>query len=170
MKTNKKISLILAGLLLVFSLAACGADSTNKDETNKNTEQVAPEKDAEPVVDVEEPVVDAEESSDVAVDVEDVDVDSIDAMIDSSEYISKIKLIKKGETATELKVLDNIKGNLSSGDLPAIDSLELNRAYVVFLKKADNTVVLTDEAAGVILLEGDNHELFEKINKKVHNN
>lgn len=89
-------------------------------------------------------------------------------MIESSDYISKIKLIKKGQDSTEVKILDNIKANLSQKDFPELTNLELNRAYVVFLKDADSSVVLTDEKDGLILLEGDNHELFEKINNHIH--
>lgn len=165
MKINKKITLILAAVVLVLSLAAC-----SKTPASTPAEPELPQVEVpKPEVDVVEPVkpdlgVDADEEEPEA------DYDPIDEMIDLSDHIAKIKLITKGQDKTELKVLDSIKGNISSKDLPAMDTLELNRAYVVFLRNVDGNVILTDEANGVVLLEGDNHELFEKINKKVHNN
>ncbi len=169
MKINRKIGLVLTTLVLAFSLAAC-----SKDPAPVVPEVPQVETPEAPAPEVEAPVVDADilpapETEEEKPEPE-ADFDPIDEMIDSSDHIAKIKLIKKGQDKTELKVLDSIKGNISSGDLPAIDNLELNRAYVVFLKDVDGKAILTDEVEGVVLLEGDNHELFEKINKKVHNN
>lgn len=169
MKINRSLALITTALVLILSLAACskGPVSVTPD-TSQDTQQ-------KPDTDITEPSepglgVDADEEEPEIVPESETDFDPIDDMIDSSDYIAKIKLIQKGEDKTQLKVLDTIKGNISASDLPVIDNLELNRAYLVFLKKVDSTVVLTDEFNGVILLEGDNHELFEKINKKIHKN
>ncbi len=166
MKKNKVISLVLVGLISAFALMGCSSKVGDKVVDNNETpvetqnNEVSPEtevnENAEPETNVETPVVG------------DADLDPLDAMITSSDYISKIKLIKKGENTTEVKILDNIKANLSESDLPVIENLELNRAYVVFLKNADKSVVLTNETGAVILLEGDNHELFEKINNHIH--
>lgn len=158
MKKFKKLSLILIGLILVVSLVACGSDNTDKDELDTNEDSMATD-------DIQDEQLEAEEDEDNT-----EDVDSIDEMIESSDYISKIKSIQKGGDAEEIKILDNIKGSLSSTDLPAIEDLKMNKPYIIFLKDVDGNLVLSHEEDGLILLEGDNHELFEKINKKLHTN
>ena len=168
MTINKKLAFIFTAFVLMLSLAACSKGPVSVAPDVPQDTQQEPEGDS---TEPSEPGlgVDAdEEEPEIAPEAE-TDVDPIDEMIDSSDYIAKIKLIQKGEDKTQLKVLDTIKGNVSASDLPVIDTLELNRTYIVFLKKVDNTVVLTDDFEGVVLLEGDNHELFEKINQKVHN-
>lgn len=99
---------------------------------------------------------------------EDLNDDVIDVMITNSNYISKVKLITKGNKGSEIKVLDNIKQAITADQLPELD-LKENKTYLVFLTDEGDNVVLADKENGVILLEGDNHELFEKINKQVHN-
>lgn len=88
-------------------------------------------------------------------------------MISESDYISKIKLITKGKNKTEIKVLDNIKDVILAKDLPELD-LKENRAYLVFLKDDGGELVLVNEDDSLVLLEGDNHELFERINKQIY--
>ena len=144
MKKNKKMVLVLIGLIFMFGLTGC-----SKDDLDKND-------------------VDGIATEDIQN--EEAEIDPINKLIDSSEYISKIKLIRKSADTSEVKILDNIKGNLSYNDLPVIDGLVMDQTYVVFLKNLDNRVVLTDDKEGIILLQGDNHELFEKINKKIHDN
>lgn len=175
---SKKLSLALIGLVLVFALMGCNADNeTDLDEEQVTTEDVKDEEqevedtdedEVETEVEDEEDIVEEEKPEESAD--EDTAIDPDVAMIRESDYISKIKLIKKGSDTTEIKILENIKGNLSNDNLPAMEDLQLNRAYVVFLKDADGSAVLTDAENGLILLEGDNHEIFEKINKEIHNN
>lgn len=91
-------------------------------------------------------------------------------MIDESDYIAKVKMIEKGQGNLELKVLDNIKGDITADKVPNVESLEKHRTYLVFLKNEDGKVEVTNGDDSLILLEGDNHEIFEKINKKHRNN
>lgn len=159
MKNIKKLSLVL--LIMALGIGIIGCANDNKDIEDEATEDLE--------IQEEEMEVEEDEEEEEIADEEDTEeVDSIDAMIDSSDYISKIKLIQKGKDNFEIKILDNIKDNLSESDLPELELLE-NRAYLIFLKDVDGNLVLTDENNGLVLLEGDNHELFEKINKKVHN-
>lgn len=173
MNKMKKLSLLLLGLVLTFSLIACSPNNDDEEIEGQDLDQeedVDQDEEEEKIVEDEEEV-DEEEEQDLTEDDEEITPgDPIDVMIDESDYIAKIKLITKGKDNTEVKVLDSIKGNISSSDLPAMNNLEDNRAYVVFLKDEDGKVVLTDEEEGIVMLEGDNHKLFEKINKKVHNN
>lgn len=168
MKRSKKLSLTLIGLVLAFALIACNADN----ETDLDEDQVAiddVQDDEQEVEDEEDKNLVEEEKTEETVD-EDTAADSDIVIIRESDYITKIKLIKKGSDTNEIKVLENIKGNLTHDNLPAMESLELNRAYLVFLKDTDGSAVLTDTDNSLILLEGDNHEIFEKINKEIHNN
>lgn len=169
MNKFKRIALLLVGLILVFSLIGCTAD---KDEPGNDIVQTPEDEIENQDEDMEEPIEDPVEDDmdeeDIGEDMGD-DMDSIDAMIESSNYISKIKVITKGEDNSEIEVLDNIKKEISQESLPVIPELEENKTYLVFMKDEGNTVVLTDETEGVILLEGDNKELFEKINKQVNN-
>lgn len=176
MKRSKKLPLALMGLVLAFALMGCNADNeTNLDEDQVAIDDVQDEE--QEVVDTDELEVEDEEDKNLVeegkpeetVD-EDTAADSDIIMIRESDYIAKIKLIKKGSDTSEIKVLENIKGNLTHDNLPAMENLELNRTYLVFLKDADGSAVLTDIDNGLILLEGDNHEIFEKINKEIHNN
>lgn len=137
-------------LLAVFLLLGLVACSSDEDETPNNDNVVVDEDDNDK---------DEEENEDVS--------DDMDEMIEEADYISKIKLITKGQDEKEIKVLENIKDPLSKEDLPEL-ALEENRAYLVFLENEDGKVVLVDEEDSLVLLEGDNHELFEKINKHVH--
>ena len=165
MKRNKLIALVLVGLISAFALIGCDSDDgeNNTIENNDTPVSTPANEEASEAVDNETSDTDAETNEEA-----DADLAPLDAMIESSDYISKIKLIKKGQDSEEIKILDNIKAALSADDLPKIDTLELNRAYVIFLKDRDGHVVLADEADGVILLEGDNHELFEKIYDHIH--
>lgn len=90
---------------------------------------------------------------------------SQDEMIEKSDYIAKVKMIQKGKDTLELKILDNVKGKLSKGDIPRTDLLKKNRAYLVFLKTGEKGIELTNGESSYIILEGDNNELFEKINR-----
>ena len=147
MINKKKIFMSLLAVFLLLGLVACSSD---EDETPNNDNVVVDEDDNDK---------DEEENEDVS--------DDMDEMIEEADYISKIKLITKGQDEKEIKVLENIKDPLSKEDLPEL-ALEENRAYLVFLENEDGKVVLVDEEDSLVLLEGDNHELFEKINKHVH--
>lgn len=146
MKKSKRILLSLLMMFLLVGLVGCASNDGDQEPVVKN------------------PVVDADEDEDETEDAD--ELDEIDEMIKESKYISKIKLITKGEKASEIKVLDNIKDIITPDRLPEL-TLEENRVYLVFLKDDGNQVVLTDDE-GVVLLESDNHELFEKINKQVN--
>lgn len=153
MNKFKKVATLILGLFLIFSFAGCKA---NNDEDNDVETSISEN--------TEKP----ENNGDEEIEEDNDETDSIDAMIEESDYISKIKLITKGASNQEIKVLDNIKGNLSHSDLPDLQDLKENRAYVIFLKDSNNEVILTSEKDSLISLEGDNHELFRKINEKVH--
>lgn len=86
-------------------------------------------------------------------------------MIENSNYIAKVKMIQKDQSTFELKVLENLKGSLSGKEIPNSENLNQNRAYLVFLKDVDGNLVPTNGKDSYVLLEGDNHVLFEKINK-----
>lgn len=155
-KNKKFLTSILVIFLLLFTIVGC---------TSKNDEEV--EKD-NPVVD-NSGDKNEDETENEDEDEEDTDeiTDATTLMIENSDYISKVKLITKGNANSEIKVLENIKDVISASELPALE-LEENRAYLVFLKNDGDNVVLVDGENSVVLLEGDNHELFEKINKHVH--
>ena len=86
-------------------------------------------------------------------------------MIENSDYIAKVKMIQKGQSTFELKVLENLKGSLNGKQIPNTENLNQNRAYLVFLKDVDGNLVPTNGTDSYVMLEGDNHVLFEKINK-----
>lgn len=149
MNKYKKILLSLIAIFVIVGLVGCS--SNEKNPVDKN-----------PVVDNDDK---GEENTDQDTNLE---VDDTEVMIANSTYISKIKLITKGNKDSEIKVLDNIKQVITADKLPQLD-LQENKTYLVFLTNEGDSVVLTDKVNGLILLEGDNHELFEKINKQVHN-
>lgn len=93
--------------------------------------------------------------------------DATAAMIEEADYIAKVKLITRGQKTTELKILQNIKGVISENAVPNLE-LQKNRAYLVFLKEEENNVTLVEGDDSVILLEGNQNELFKKINKQVY--
>ena len=164
MKNKKIILSLLAFSLLMMGLAGCS--SNDNDDIDKDNAIVD---------ETENEVSDEKEESEVKEDIEESEVkeenqdvsDKIDQMISESDYISKVKLITKGKNKTEIKVLDNIKDVILAKDLPELD-LKENRAYLVFLKDDGGEAVLVNEDDSLVLLEGDNHELFERINKQIY--
>lgn len=166
LKSKKVLSSFFVLSILGTALVGCGANET-ADEATTGTEEVAEVAEVQEVAEVEEvaeieEVAETEESDEVA-----EAMGKTEQMIRDADYISKIKLITKGQDRTEIKVLDNIKAVLSAKDLPILN-LEENRVYLVFLKDDGDEIVLVNGDDSVVLLEGDNHELFEKINKEVH--
>lgn len=159
MKIKKKTLLVLFGLLLIFFLIGCSTSNSDQEDLDIDNEKT-------PAENIQEDEV----TEDLDTSYEDSEADSsddvIDEMIESSDYITKIKLITKGKDAIEIKILENIKGRLAVKDLPPLDNLKNNASYVVFLKDLDDSIILSDQKNGIILLEGDNHKLFEKINKQ----
>lgn len=162
----KKKLLIISTLALMLSITACNTD--NADNTPNETEdnQV---KDNQDNVDVEDNNNDIKEDlEDVGEDIKDK-VDNItmtdDEMIEQSDQITKVKMIEKGKNEFELKILENLKGDLSREDIPDTSNLEKHRAYLIFTKVEDGKIVPTNGDKSYILLEGDKHEIFEKINK-----
>lgn len=151
LKNKKVLSSVFVLSMVGTGLVGCSTNETADDATT----------DTEEIVEDEE-VEETEESDQVA-----EAKGRTEQMIRDADYISKIKLITKGKNNTEIKVLDNIKAVLSAKDLPTLQ-LEENRVYLVFLKEDGDDIILVDEDNSVVLLEGDNHELFEEINKEIH--
>lgn len=165
MKKFKKISLLLVGLILVFSLVAC-----NSKVNEPNTDIIETPEDGVGNEDIKDPLNDNTMEGDVTDPMDNVnDLAAMDGMIQSSDYISKIKVISKTPDKTEIEVVDNLKKELSPEDLPEIPELEENKTYLVFLKDQNNTVVLNNEQESYILLENENIDLYEKINQQINN-
>ena len=163
MKKFKQLSLLLVVLILVFSLVGCTTDTNEPDKDIVETPEDAVEDE------VEDPIDDILEG-DVEDPMDDIDdTDAVDGMIESSDYISKIEVISIGQDNADIKVLDNIKKDLDPASLPEIPELEEGKTYLVFMKDEGDTVTLTDETEGIILLEGDNKDLYEKIDQQVNN-
>lgn len=153
MNIKKYLSRILLAFLVMISFTGCASSDT---VTTEDTE----------TVETSNTTSSSEDNINVSRSMDQL-TDDTSLMIEESDYISKIKLITKNESNTEIKVLDNIKGTITSSELPTLD-LKENRAYIVFLKNDGDGIVLVDGDSPIVLLEGDNHELFEKINKYVH--
>lgn len=163
----KRKLLVISAIVASISLTACGSDGTQNNI------------DSEPLTETEESKGVVKDAIDTAKDtikdakdvVEDINekTDNVnmtdEEMIEASDYIAKVKRIQKGKDVFELKVLENIKGNLTGKDISKADSLNENRTYVVFLRDVDGVLEATDGTDSYILLEGDNHKIFEKINK-----
>lgn len=181
----KRKLMIIGTVVMMFSLTAC---NTN-DNTTSTENPVEDMENTDEVVEKEEPVkegpVDPIESEEIEeedlnqnINEEDKDKDveepivetemTDEEMIENSDYIAKVKMIQKGQNKFELKVLDNIKGNINASDVPDTDKFNQNRAYVIFLRDVDGNIEPTNGNKSYILLEGDNHEIFEKINKNVN--
>ena len=150
LKSKKVLARLFLVSMVGIGLIGCGTNESTDEEI------AAPEE-----------VVDEVEEAKTAEHEETAEADETTQMVQEADYISKIKLITKGKNNTEIKVLDNIKAVLSAADLPSLD-LKENRVYLVFLKDDGDEVVLVNGDESVILLEGDQHELFEKINQEVH--
>ena len=165
----KKIYLLLSVVILSVALAGCTAKN-NSTENNASQQQSSDlEKENEEIkIEEIEPEAKKPEEPEVPEQAVEAEGNQEDAMISESDYIAKVKKIKKGKDSYELKVLESLKGNLNTQDVPNADKLLENRAYLVFLKDKDGNVVFTNEAEGLMLLEGDHHEIFEKINKHLH--
>lgn len=173
MKRTKKLSLSLIGLILIFTLMACSTDKdVNLEESQIETDhmqdgtQEVEEQDE--IETVEEDFIEEGQPEDPLG--EDIAIDPDIMMINQSDYIAKIKRIQKDSGGIDIKILENIKGSLSNENLPVVESLEINRVYLVFLKDEDGSIVLTDKNNSLVLLEGDNSEIFEKINREIHGN
>lgn len=152
LKSKNILSRLFLVSMLGIGLVGCGTNETTGEEID-TPEEAVEEIEDEDIEEVEE--------------AETAEADETTQMVQDADYISKIKLITKGKNNTEIKVLDNIKAVLSAADLPSLD-LKENRVYLVFLKDDGNEVILVNGDDSVILLEGDQHELFEKINQEVH--
>lgn len=154
------------------SSPACGDSNTGNNDNIDVNEDVQNDADTD---DTEIEDKDREDNGGLKEDLEDAGEDIKDKfeevtmtdeqMIQKSEYIVKVKKIEKEKNNFEIKVLENLKGDLSATDIPNADTLEKNRAYLAFLKVEDGAVVPTNGKKSYILLEGDNHEIFEKINR-----
>lgn len=191
----KRKLMIIGTVAMMFSLTACNTDNNNTNteepkQTVEDTNDKIEEKEdikKEPIK--EEPIekdpiesqeieeedldqnINKEENEDKPKDEEEdiVKTDMTDEeMIESSDYIAKVKMIQKGQNKFELKVLENIKGNINASNIPNTDKFNQNRAYVIFLRDTDGNIEPTSGDKSYILLEGDNHEIFEKINRNVN--
>lgn len=173
MKRTKKLSLSLIGLILIFTLMACSTDKDdNLEESQLETDDIQDEiqevEEKDELENVEEDFI--EEGQPEEPLGEDIAIDPDIMMIDQSDYIAKIKLIQKGSGKVDIKILENIKGSLSNENLSVLENLKINRVYLVFLKDEDGSIELTDKNNSILLLEGDNSEIFEKINREIHGN
>ena len=166
MKNFKKLALVLAGLILVFSMVACTTDK-DKDGPAKDIIETPEDDIVEDLTD--DPMEEDIPEDDNMTEGMDENMDSMDAMIQSSDYISKIQVMSTGPDNTDIQVLDNIKKELSPESIPELSQLEDGKTYLVFMKDEGDTLVLADETEGVILLEGENKDLFEQIDQQVNN-
>lgn len=170
----RKKLLIIGTIVASLGLAGCGDNNTGtNNDVNEQTQNDVDKDGSEAETDIEveenDSVNDSEENikdkgEDIIDKIEDATMTD-EQMIEESEYIVKVKKIEKEKNNFEIKILENLKGNLSAEDIPNADTLEKNRAYLVFLKVQDGGVVPVNDKKSFILLEGDNHEIFEKINK-----
>lgn len=168
----KKKLLMVGAIVASLSLTACGDSNTGNNDNIDVNEDVQNDADTD---DTEIEDKDREDNGGLKEDLEDAGEDIKDKfeevtmtdeqMIQKSEYIVKVKKIEKEKNNFEIKVLENLKGDLSATDIPNADTLEKNRAYLAFLKVEDGSIVPTNGKKSYILLEGDNHEIFEKINR-----
>src|SRR5699024_5537696 len=127
-KKMKKILTLTSLLMVSLTLSACNPrNDVNEDkmpQDNSPTESnIPPRTDNE----LDDGIIDdttdiegnlEEDIKDVGEDTEenrDEPVDSTlmtdEEMIENSDYIAKVKMIKKGSSTFELKVLENLKGN-----------------------------------------------------------
>ena len=109
---NKKLPLIGA-IVATLALTGCGYKNSG-------------EQDIIQIEDTDKDLVDDSKEENTAM--------TDDEMIDQSDYIAKVKMIEKGQGNLELKVLDNIKGNINADKIPNTELLEKHRTYLVFLK------------------------------------
>lgn len=87
-----------------------------------------------------------------------------------TEYADSIVKAKVIANTGEVKVLENLKGNVVPADLEAFKAdMVGNKPYLLFLKEADGKMELAgSETDSFVLLQGDQHEMFEAINKVLH--
>lgn len=173
----KRKLLIIGAIVTSIGLTACDSnekvdpnqDESVEDNIDNDSEETKDQEEIDKDEDIETEEIEDEDNEDVKENEEENEggdiIMSQDEMIEKSDYIAKVKMIQKGQDTLELKILDNIKGKLSKEDIPNTDLLKKNRAYLVFLKSGDAGVEPTNGDNSYILLEGDNHEIFEKINK-----
>ena len=175
----KRKLLIIGAIIASIGLTACGSNEEVdpnlgvEDKVDKENEDIIEDDEIEEDIETKEVEQDEREGEGTYEDEADIIEDgkggdiimSQDEMIEKSDYIVKVKMIQKGQDNLELKILDNIKGKLSKEDITNTDLFKKNRAYLVFLENGDNGIEPTNGDNSYILLEGDNHEIFEKINK-----
>lgn len=180
---NRRL-MIIGVVAMMFSLTAC-----NTNDNTTSSEEPVEDMEKTEIIEKEEPVKEnpvdpieseeiEEEDLDQNINKENKDKDveepivkmemTDEEMIENSDYIAKVKMIQKGQNKFELKVLDNIKGNINASNVPDTEKFNQNRAYVIFLRDVDGNIEPTNGNKSYILLQGDNHEIFKKINKNVN--
>ncbi len=156
----KKRLIIIGPVVIMFSLTACSTKekTTTIKEPTGNVEdtkdKVAEEKSVEPVK-KEVKVKEEKPSEPVKM--------SYEEMVKSSDYIAKVKMIQKGKNKFELKVLENIIGNINASDVPNTDLLKPNRTYVILLRDVDGKKQPTNGKESYVLLEGNNKKIFDAV-------
>ena len=90
-------------------------------------------------------------------------LDNCPVDFNNSDYIAKVKMIQKGKNKFELKVLENIIGNINASDVPNTDLLKPNRTYVILLRDVDGKKQPTNGKESYVLLEGNNKKIFDAV-------
>ena len=159
-------------LLLAFLLLTSCASKEDKTEDTPATEEVESEEEQEEADNTENETEEPkEETEDVEVETDASDSENneeaegpmdTDRMIEESDAIAKVKYFhKNGEK--HYKILETFRGNFNeSFEKPAVDLME-NRPYLFFYKEENGKLVPTNGDDSYLLLEGDMHEVFEKI-------
>ncbi|MDO5755129.1 MAG: hypothetical protein Q4P28_02730 [Tissierellia bacterium] len=165
---KRLLSLLLAFLLLT----SCASEQEQTEETSTTEEVDNGEQEVEDVEETKEDKVEEkeEETEDVKVETdaedespeESVGTMDTDQMIENSDAIAKVKYYhKNGEK--HYKILEIFRGNFNeSFEKPTVDLME-NRPYLFFYREENGKLIPTNGDNSYLLLEGDMHEIFEKI-------
>lgn len=155
MRKMKKVSLLGLSLILAFSLMAC-----NKDDKKVKEEVV--EKEVEEIEEVDlEP-----EGENIE---KEVHFDSLEQRVERSTYISRLILIELEDGKEELKLLEDVKGSLSPEDVSRLEGMEKDVEYLVFLRKVEELVDLTDNKS-LIPFKESGQETLDEVHKILDNN
>ncbi len=149
MNKAKKLFLTFLSLILIFTLIACSKD---------NEEDLNLEKDLG-MKEIEENMADENPEENIR---DEVYVDSLEERIKSSNFIARVELSDLGGGNDELKIIENIKGNLSQANLAQIEGMEKNIEYLIFLRDVEGLVDLTDNES-LISLENNGQDKVNEV-------
>lgn len=172
----KKLTIV--SLIILLLLSACAKENPTVETPEAVTQEVQPEtasleeETTIPQTQTEVPVLEEtkteEENTPSEVD-EEVSED-YKRLTQESDQVSKVKLIDKGGTL-EIKVLENLKGSLGAAPKELYPMLKENRVYLIFTKNEGDEAKLNGKPEmSVLLLEGDQSEIFRQINEALHGN